>query len=307
MRPKTSMLDQASNSGATVTIVTHRGLPDGAPDDILLADAIARLGATSRFAAWDDPDVCWTDTPLAIVRSTWDFHRSPELWLNWAEQVADLTSLANPAAVLRWNMDKRYLRYLADMGVDCIPTAFVEPVDAVPLRSILQAKGWTDVVVKPAIGASASGARRFPNDMAIAAGEAHLTDLLTKGAVLVQPYLDVVETERERSLVFVDGSFAHAFTKPAFNTDAAGGTTLLPHAPTTAELALANLALKHSPGRLLYARVDMVLTSNGPSLMELELIEPDLGLRLDKTVAARLAGVCLDAATKQRTKRVSPE
>ena len=282
-----------SPPGAAVTIVTHGGMPGGAPDDLVLADALAQQGALSRYAQWDDPDVCWADTPLAIVRSTWDYHRAPRRWLDWIERAGDQTRLVNSPTILRWNTDKRYLRALADAGVACVPTAFVEPAERASFRSILQERSWPDVVIKPAIGASASGTKRFTGETALADGETHLASLLVHGAALVQPYLDVVETERERSLVFIDGSFAHAFRKPAFNKDAAGSTVLDPYLPTTAELGLAKAALDAVPDRPSYARVDMVPATDGPLLMELELIEPDLGLRLNEATAEGLAFACI--------------
>ena len=98
-------------------------------------------------------------------------------------------------------------------------------------------------------------------------------------------HLAQVETERERSLVFIDGAFAHSFTKPLFSTNAMGSTVVLPHVPSTAELALAIVALAALPVRPLYARVDLIPGDDGPVLMELELIEPDLSLRLHQAAA----------------------
>lgn len=288
------MPDRASPRLETVTIVTHNGLPQGAPDDQLLADAFSRLGVSSRFSSWDDPGVCWSATPLTIVRSAWTYHRSPDQWINWIERVARETRLINSAAILQWNTDKRYLRSLAAAGIDCVPTHFVEPGETTSLRSIMHERGWADVIVKPAIGASAAGARRFNADLSDGTGEDHLAALLDGSAALVQPYQTAVESKRERSLVFIGGAFAHAFTKPAFNTDAAGRTALLLHEPTAAELTLADAALAASPDRPVYARVDMVPSLRGPLLMELELIEPDLGLRLDRTGPRKLAQACLN-------------
>lgn len=287
------MPDRASSLIAAVTIVTHSGLPGGAPDDHLLADAFSRLGVPSRFSTWDDTEVNWSQTPLTIVRSTWNYHRAPDQGINWIKRIAREARLMNSASILEWNTDKRYLRLLAAAGIDCVPTYFVERGDCTSLRSIRQERGWLDMIVKPAIGASASGARRFSAEMPERLGEEHLGDLLNRGTVLVQPYQSAVESERERSLVFIDGSFAHAFTKPAFNTDAVGGTTLSPYIPTPAELVLAKAALAASPDRPIYARVDMVPSPSGPLLMELELIEPDLGLRLNQFAAQKLAQACL--------------
>ncbi len=54
-----------------VMIVVHAALPGGAHDDLLLADALRRQGATVRFAMWNDIQVDWTSAPLAVVRSAW--------------------------------------------------------------------------------------------------------------------------------------------------------------------------------------------------------------------------------------------
>lgn len=294
------MLERAGPVEMGVTIVTHLGRPGGAPDDLLLADALSGLGVAARFAAWDDPAVHWAETSLAVVRSTWDYHHHPLRWLEWIDHVERATAVVNSATILRWNTHKRYLGDLGAAGVSCIPTVFVSPGEAVTLRSILLEKGWTDVVVKPAIGASAAGARRFAGTKEVAEGEKHLAQLLKRGDALVQPYLKEVETDRERSLVFLDGSFHHAFTKPAFNTNAVGGTVLLPHEPSPAELALARAALGASPGRSLYARADLVPGKSGPMLMELELIEPDLGLRFHPRAANRLAEAIISRATDKR-------
>jgi glutathione synthase/RimK-type ligase-like ATP-grasp enzyme len=285
-----------------VTIVTHQALPNGAPDDRLLARALEHEDIAVRFAVWNDHDVRWETTPLAIVRSTWDYYRNPAQWSAWLACADRATTLANPAVVLHWNSDKRYLIDLARRGVPCVPTdvvtlmkdegtARVEMHARPILASLAQRRGWRDVVVKPAIAASAFGARRFTDLELSNDGEVHLRALLVHGAVLVQPYVSALEHEPERSLVYIGGRFTHAFTKPAFSTDATGTTEARLHSPAIEEQALADAALAAaratltdcSPpfnGNFLYARVDIVPTPDGPLLMELELIEPDLALRL---------------------------
>jgi hypothetical protein len=116
--------------------------------------------------------------------------------------------------------------------------------------------------------------------------------LALEGAVLLQPYLAEVETLRERSLVFIAGKFTHAFTKPAFASNATGRTEVQPHTPSAEELRVAKAALAAAPLPTLYARVDLAPAPGGPLLMELELIEPDLALRLCPAAAAELARQC---------------
>jgi hypothetical protein len=107
-----------------------------------------------------------------------------------------------------------------------------------------------------------------------------------------------VNDARERSLVYIGGAFSHAFTKPPFLRGVGDGLGEERHEPSAAERLLAEHALEAAPGAVTYARVDVVPTPEGPRLMELELIEPDLCLRLAPDSVAALAGAILavDAA-----------
>lgn len=277
-----------------VTLVTHHGMPQGAQDDQLLAEALQRSGQTVRFAVWNEPSVDWSASRITLVRSTWDYHLMPAAWLAWIESTGRQTCLINPPALLRWNTDKRYLAELAARNVPCLPTVLVEGADSPSLAVMAANEGWGDVVVKPAIGASARGARRFRGDEIAQDGAQHLRLLLQEGGVLVQPFMAVVEQADERCLVFINGQFSHAFTKPAFSKGAVG---LNLHRASVEELAVAAQALAATPMASAYARVDLIPGEQGPTLMELELIEPDMALRLAPDAVGLLAeAACTYAA-----------
>ena len=271
-----------------VTLVMHAALPEGALDDKHLAAALRDEGLNVRLAVWNDPSVDWTGSKLTVVRSTWDYHREPLAWSLWLEEAGTRTRLLNQPALLAWNTDKRYLRDLEAGGITCVPTWFVGQGEfpSLPLR------GFDEWVVKPAIGASARAVRRFSAAEFALQGLEYARGLATEGAVLLQPYLKEVETVLERSLVFVAGEWSHAFTKPAFSSDAAGRTPVRPYTPNAAEFEAAQRALAVVPLSTLYARVDLVPAPDGPLLMELELIEPDLALRLHPMASVRLAKAC---------------
>ena len=84
----------------------------------------------------------------------------------------------------------------------------------------------------------------------------------------------------EVSLIFVSGRFSHAVLKrPAageFRVQNDHGGTIEPFAPHPSLLAFAERAIAAAGRPWLYARVDVVETANGPLLMELEMLEPDL-------------------------------
>jgi hypothetical protein len=48
-----------SSSAFEVTLVTHRGLPEGAPDDVLLANMLREAGLKVSTTPWNAPAHDW--------------------------------------------------------------------------------------------------------------------------------------------------------------------------------------------------------------------------------------------------------
>ncbi len=242
-------------------------------DDLGLVPALDGLGVEAVPAVWDDPSVDWASYDLVVVRSTWDYTFRPEEFLAWADRVP---RLLNPAAVLRWNTDKRYLGELAAKGVPVVPTTYVSPGEAYEVPSY-------EHVVKPTVSAGARDTARF------AAGEdssAHAGALLAAGRhVMVQPYQRGIEEAGETALLSFLGEHSHAARKdpvlvPTVSDPLAVAVT--PRQATADELALAQQVLAALPfdAPLLYARIDVVPGPDGtPLLMEAELTEPCLFLQ----------------------------
>jgi hypothetical protein len=266
-------------------------------DEPLLLAALAAAGLTAGVADWRDPAVDWAAADLVVVRSTWDYAPLRADFLEWAERVESLTRLANPAAVLRWNTDKRYLRELADAGVPVVPTAWAEEPDEVDAAL----DRWSgDVVVKPAVSAGARDTARFAAAERGAARE-HAVRVLAEGrAVMVQPYLSRLDAAGETGLVYVAGEFSHAFGKAALLAGGPLGAGLFAQeqlsereaAPHELELGAAVLAwtVGRTGAPPLYARVDLVPGDDGePQVIELELTEPSLNLWASAGSADRFA------------------
>lgn len=282
-----------------VALAVHRDLPDGTTDDRLLADALMAAGARVRLAVWNDSGVDWAEAAHTAIRSTWDYHLHPAAWFAWIDAVERATALVNAPAIVRWNSRKRYLLDLERAGVAIVPTLHVRAGEPIDVAAAAAARGWSDLVIKPEIGASAKGAERFTGAAIGGVGQAHLAALLAAGDALIQPFQPAVADERERSIVIIDGVVSHAFTKPPFLRGVGDGLGESLHPPSAAELALAERAVAAVPGPVTYARVDMVPGPDGPRLMELELVEPDLGLRLFLPAVAALAHAILEAGGGQ--------
>lgn len=280
---------------------TCEELPGFDPDDELAARALADLGVRVRPAVWTDAAVDWGSADLCVLRSTWDYHRRPNEFARWIDDVARRTHLVNPPNVVRWNAHKFYLRDLQRRGVAVVPSEFLERGSVTDLAELLQHRNWQEAVLKPAHGASAHGVMHVRRDAAqIREGDEYLRTLLQSGDAIVQPYLESIATHHERALTFIGDRYSHAVTKAPFMHANArlgeraalppGASGEVPVTATDDEIAVATQALRASPPGHVYARVDVVRDDDGrPCILEVELIEPTLYLYAEPSAPARLA------------------
>ena len=284
-----------------VALATCREFPLLDEEDRLLIPALAALGVEARPAVWTDPDVDWAAFDAVVVRETWDYSDDRDAFLAWTRRVAAATRLLNPADVIAWNTDKRYLRELAAAGLPVVPTRFHEPGDAA--ADWLPGGEFTDVVVKPAVSCGSRDTVRYAMHEPLDDAHVHVARLLADDrAVMVQPYLDAVDTVGETAVLFVDGQFSHAIRKGPLLARGVEGEKVEglfvqeqidPRQPTEAELDVAHRVVAAIPGgveRVLYARVDLIPGPDGaPLLLELELTEPSLFLSHAAGAPQRLA------------------
>jgi glutathione synthase/RimK-type ligase-like ATP-grasp enzyme len=279
----------------TVALVTSADLPNLDNDDRPLIPALADRDVTAVPAVWDDPVVDWTSFDLAVVRSTWDYAPRQEEFVAWARQVP---RIENPADVLRWNTDKRYLRDLEAAGVPVIPTVWLDPARHLSKRAVdTRMPAFGDFVVKPVVSAGAKDTGRYkPVDaksryLAIE----HTMRLLDTGRwVMIQPYVTSVDSHGETCLMYVDGMFQHAIrinalltgpSRPTVGLGLYAAETMTSVTPTDDQRAVCERALAvagdvlHLDRSLLYARVDLVDGADGPLVIELELAEPSLRMK----------------------------
>jgi len=253
-----------------IALVTWRGLPEGTPDEQLVALALEARGAEARHVAWDDPGVDWTSFDAVVLRSCWDYHKRVDEFRAWLDRLPP--RVFNPVEVVRWNMDKRYLRGLP------VP---VVPTEVVPRGEPLQR--WPRTVAKPLVSASAWRTHVVED------GE------VTEEDMIVQPFVEEI-ADGEWSLIFFRDQFSHAVLKRPqvgdFRVQQELGGSADPAMPEPAIIEQAANVLRLRPG-MLYARVDGVVIEGVFTLMELELIEPSLFLTQSsaETFAEAIVGV----------------
>lgn len=263
----------------TVIFATCHDRPSTAPDDEPLAAALRARGVSVTPLPWTEIDrYAVRAAPPVLLRSTWDYHRSPMVFWTWLRAVSDSgRTMWNDPAVARDNMDKLYLQRCEARGIPIPPTAWVDRVDQAAVRQTLVERGWDRAVLKPRIAATAYGTFLITPDSALS--DSDLAPTRMSGA-MVQEFVPAIETNGEISLIYCEGRFSHAVVKRAkagdFRVQSDFGGSAAPFTPSKALLEFAKDTLATVPKPCLYARVDVVETNRGPLLMELELIEPEL-------------------------------
>ena len=285
-----------------VALVTCAEVADLEADDRLVIAPLAARGVHAEPAVWDSADVHWSGYDLAVLRSTWDYPRRYQQFLVWTQSIP---ALANPADVVEWNTDKRYLSDLAQRGLPVVPTTWV-----VPGEVWRQPRPGT-YVIKPTIGAGSLDTERYDlgDDRDRRRASVHVERLHAAGRdVMVQPYLSGVDHQGETALLYIGGEYSHAVRKGPMLTQEDPGVHVLyrpevitSEEATATEHAVAEQVLNAVPGgpeRLLYARVDLVPGADGnPVLLELELTEPSLYLGYATRAADRFADAIVMAAS----------
>ena len=278
-----------------VALATCARIPRLTEDDRLLQEELRRAGTEAVAAVWDDRAVEWPEFDRVVVRSCWDYHVRLEEFLTWVESLErQRVALWNPGPLLRSNAHKSYLQELAAEGFPLVPTVWLPQGARRRLADVLDEKGWAEVVVKPAVSASAFRTRRVARAEAEGAeAERAFENLIAAGDVLVQRFVPEIVTPGEWSFVFLGEAFSHAVLKrPAagdFRVQEEYGGHIADAAPAPALVAQAERIAAWIPRPWLYARIDVVEIAGILNVMEVELIEPALFLGSDPSAPVRFA------------------
>jgi glutathione synthase/RimK-type ligase-like ATP-grasp enzyme len=258
-----------------------------------LKEALQARGLSVARTYWDDPSYDWTQTKAVVFRTIWDYFERFDTFWPWLQKVQTQTKLINPMELIQWNIDKHYLKDLAQWGVPVVPTVFVDKNKPESLAAIAQGQGWGTVVIKPAIAGGGFLTYKFEAEGLLQAQEL-FDDLVGQRDMLVQGYIERITTKGEISLMVFDGTFTHAVLKKAkpgdFRVQDDFGGTVHPYQASTQEVALAEKVMALCQPTPAYGRVDVVWDDlDQPMVSELEIIEPELWVRACPESAVFLA------------------
>lgn len=243
---------------------------------------------------WRTTGVDWSDYDAVYVGTPWDYPEDPTLFLAVLKQIEQAGALlVNPLVLVRWNISKTYLRDLETRGATIVPTVWLESLGARDIDGLFERCASDRIVIKPTVSTNATDtfllAREVPEAL-----RRQLPETFADRPCMVQPFIAAIQTEGEFSLFYIGGQFSHAIRKCPkprdFRVQEEHGASINAVAPEPELLGRGDEVLALVEPRPVYARIDFVRDEGGRFLlMELELIEPSMYLRMHREAPVRFA------------------
>ena len=260
-----------------ITLATCQEWPAPIGDEPLRKVLMAR-GHTVNSAPWNGAQDAFYDADIVVIRACWDYSESPDeftAWISCLEQAS--VYLHNPPDVMRWNMNKRYLLDLQARDIRMPETVVVTVAQNEDLLPEIERHGWGEAVAKPSVGQGGLGVMRlhpksFDSWPELSSGQRQ---------IVLQEFRPEISTLGETIIVFFAGCFSHAVRRIVapgeWRSNSRYGARKVKCSVSSEIIRQAQEVLSvltHTP---LYARVDGMIDKDSLTVMELELIEPDLG------------------------------
>ena len=264
-------------------------------DDELAIEPLRQLGWETKTISWRNKTVDWNDFDAVILRTTWDYQESPNEFLEVLQKIdASKARLENPLEIIEWNLSKLYLRELEGKGIKIVPTIWDEKIVTEDKFNEWRNSFETDeIIIKPLISATAGHTYRLKEFAP------ELTEVFENRPFMVQKFIPNVVSEGEFSLFYFGENYSHTILKTPkpkdFRVQEEHGGIITEVNPSEKLLDTAEKVLSLIDPHPLYARIDFVRDESDEfCLMELELIEPALYLRMNENAPQLFAATIND-------------
>ncbi len=274
-------------------VLTMDDMSDFVTDADLSIPPMNALGWYVRTVPWRTPGADWDQFELVYIGTPWDYPEEAELFLRVLEEIdRSRATLVNSLELVRWNLEKTYLRELESRGAAIVPSLWYARFDEFDIDDAFARHASDSLVAKPVIGANAADTFVLERP-----ADSQILDTLARAfdarPFFVQPFIESVRTEGEYSLFFFRGHYSHAILKlpePGdFRTQEEHGAEIIAVEPPAGLEKTARRIVEMVEPQPVYVRADFVRGDDEFLLMELELIEPSLYLRTRDGAADRFA------------------
>ncbi len=263
-------------------------------DSNLSLPPLQTLGWSIDMVPWRSADVDWHQYEAVYICTPWDYPEDPDAFLALLESIdASNAILVNDMALVHWTIPKTYLRDLETRGVAIVPSIWCDEFDPDALPGFFDVHHCDRIIIKPVVSTNAHNTFLIERTVPAKIVE-ELERIFVERPFVVQPFIENVQAEGEYSLFFFSNEFSHAILKTPqdedFRVQEEHGARIISVQPESALLETAAELLRLVEPMPVYARCDFLRGPDGRFLlMELEVIEPSLYLRMDNQAPMRFA------------------
>lgn len=254
--------------------------------DKLLIEPMKNIGWDAEEISWRNESVNWNDYDAVIVRSTWDYQKDHKKFIEVLEKINNSSAhLENDFALMKWNMNKKYLFDLEQNGLRIVDTLWKTQFNFDEVKTSFDIFKTNEIIIKPNISANADNTFRLTKDELLNRKN-ELEKIFENREFMLQPFMENIVSEGEYSLFFFNGEFSHCVLKKPkeddFRVQEEHGGKFKSVNPTDQQILIGKKIVNSLFVMPLYARTDLVRTiDNDFALMELEVIEPSLYFNMD--------------------------
>lgn len=237
--------------------------------------ALEKQGLTVSLVSWHDllekfNNADANDEEAFIIRTVWDYPEYLEKFKRFIRQIKRKSIVAiNPAEIIEWNLNKKYLFDLQNAGIPIVPCEFLSAGSRF-------CRKYKKSVVKPVIGLGACGAQLL-----------HKGDTITVGVdSLVNPFRESIHNG-ELSIVMISGKPEFYIKKipassdwrvqPQYGGEYMFEETVPDEASNVCKTLYQYVLEKFKSDYLLFMRIDLIQNDAGEwEVLEFEAIDPSL-------------------------------
>lgn len=259
-------------------LLTSSDLPELCPDDKSLVRAFADFDVRAIPCIWSEiSEVAKKDF---LIRTPWDYPQRIGAFLEVIKRISDEGGRSfNSWEIVKWNHNKTYLQELEQRGILIVPTHFCEHFNPSHVSEAF-AKFKAALVVKPTVSASGQDTFALSEKDLRAKDYRDKLKCLEGRQVMIQPFMDIIQTVGEYSFMFFGGEFSHAILKSPsrgeFRVQKHYGGVEQAYTPQEWEVNCLKSYIEKCPYDFSYVRVDVIIDEKCLYVMEIEAIEPEL-------------------------------
>lgn len=252
------------------------------------------LGWLPEWLPWRSESVDWNRYDAVYIGTPWDYPEDPERFMALLDAIdRSRAVLVNDLALVRWTLPKTYLRDLEARGAAIVPSLWETNFERDRLDGYFVAHATDGIIIKPVVSTNATDTFRLRAPVPDAVVD-ELVRTFRCRDYFVQPFIVSILDEGEASLFFFGQDYSHAIRKTPrpgdFRVQEEHGSEIVRIEPEASLLDAADTVIGLVDPAPVYARCDFVRGPDGRHLlMELEVVEPSMYLRMDEGSPRRFA------------------